>query len=270
LSTHEILAIIDELKALGTLAIAFDGGEPLLRDDIGEILSYCKSKRLFITINTNGSLVPKKIREIKKVDYLKISFDGPPEIHNYIRGDGTYSDAVKAIVAAKENYIEARLNTTLTKYNLRYIDFILNKAEEWNLKVKFQPVINSNTLYPRVDEYRQAIKKIILEKSKCSKYIINSLSSLNYIYTWPSGKPLKCYAGILFCRISPMGNVYPCNIMRDSKSSVGCKDYGFKEVFKNMPRDYSCTGCWCTTSLELNYFLSFKIDALSNVYKIMG
>ena len=40
LGIKEILSILDELAAMGTRWISFTGGEPLLRDDIGEIIDY--------------------------------------------------------------------------------------------------------------------------------------------------------------------------------------------------------------------------------------
>lgn len=269
LATRKIFAIIDELKELGTIAITFDGGEPLVRDDIGEIINYCKSKGFIVVINTNGTFVHKRINEIKGINYLKISIDGPPQIHDFIRGIGSYKEAVAAITIAKENGINIRLNTTLTRYNLRYIDFILDMAKEWGLRVKFQPVRDAEVLLPQIEEYRKAIKKIIFEKIRASKLIVNSLSGLRYIYSWPDVGSLRCYAGVLFCRISPGGNLYPCNIMQKCTGRINCKEHSFEDSFKAMPRNYPCSGCWCTTSLELNYFLSLNVDSLTNIHNII-
>jgi len=270
LTTSEVLETIDELQKMGTLAISFDGGEPLLRDDMGDIVTYCKSKVLSVSINTNGKLVPKRVTEIKNADYLKVSFDGPKEVHDFVRGNGAYDNTITAITAARENNLKVIVNTTLTKFNLDYIDFILDTVKKWKMKVKFQPVRNTYELYPDIEKYKKTINKLILEKKRGNVCIINSASSLYYLLNWPNAKPLRCFAGIYFCRISPSGIVYPCKILRESKKQLGYKCKSFAEAFKSLSGGYSCTGCWCTSPLELNYLLSFKIGALFNISQIIG
>ena len=60
-TTQELKNIIDELYKIGTRNMVVHGGETLLRDDIGEIVDYLKSKRIYVSLVTNGVLLPKKI-----------------------------------------------------------------------------------------------------------------------------------------------------------------------------------------------------------------
>jgi len=62
---------------LGCLVISYTGGEPLLREDIEELLEFSNKKIGFYTgLVTNGLLLDKKINEISKyTDFLAVSFD---------------------------------------------------------------------------------------------------------------------------------------------------------------------------------------------------
>jgi len=273
LTTKQIFSVIDELAKMGTQRISLIGGEPLLRNDIGQIIDYCKNYDFHVTLTSNGALVPKKINEIKKANLLKLSFDGPKKIHDFMRQKGSYLDVLKAIEVAKNNNTKVMLNTTLTKYNLNHINFILETARRLDTNVKFQPVNNIcsysekhlESLSPETNEYRKAIDKLIILK-KSNKQIVNSLKGLKYMHDWPNTKTLKCYAGKIICRIASNGNVYPCTIMENKTKRLNCLDMGFKKAFDNLPR-VSCRTCWCSSTLELNSLLSFNLKTIFNLKK---
>ncbi len=53
-TTEELLNLIEEFKNMGTRAIYISGGEPLLREDIGEIIRATKDRNMLCFMNTNG------------------------------------------------------------------------------------------------------------------------------------------------------------------------------------------------------------------------
>ena len=57
LSTEEIKSILDDMALLGIPDVRFTGGEPLLRKDCIELMSYAKQKGLNVLLNTNATLV---------------------------------------------------------------------------------------------------------------------------------------------------------------------------------------------------------------------
>src|SRR5574339_141413 len=59
LSTREVLAVMDDLKAFGVPALILSGGEPLLRPDIFEIAARAKSLGFYLALSTNGTLIDK-------------------------------------------------------------------------------------------------------------------------------------------------------------------------------------------------------------------
>lgn len=269
LDTKQIFSIMDELANLGTTIIALDGGEPLLREDLGSIIDYAKKKDFIVTVNTNGSLVPKKIQQIKNLDLLNISLDGPAEVHDYIRGKNSYEEVMEAVEVSKKNNIPLKFNCTISRYNSNYIDFIVNKAKELKVKVKFEPISYAHfrkkkdileSMYPTISEYKKVIEKIISCK-KTNKYIMNSTIGLKYIQNWPFPKRINCFASKFLCRIEPNGDLFPCTMARNQVEPRNCIILGVKEAFECLP-GVNCEKCWCTGTLEFNYLLSCVIGTI--------
>lgn len=57
LSTEEAEKLIDDSQDLGITILAFTGGEPLLREDIFELITYVNQKRTLFLLFTNGLLL---------------------------------------------------------------------------------------------------------------------------------------------------------------------------------------------------------------------
>ncbi len=272
LTTNQIIQTIEELARLGTGVIAFTGGEPLLRDDIGKIVDYAKDKGTFVKINSNGALVKDKIQEIRNADILQLSLDGPKGIHNRQRGKGSYDRVMEAVQIAKTVGMKVYFNTTITRFNVNHLDYISRKAMELRIPTSFQPVTdiffgakNVAALYPERGDFILAINKLKQEKKR-NPYILNSQTSLEYMSDWPRGGRINCFAGRINYRIASDGNILPCNRTMDRKLDYNCLR-NLREVFK---RDLNavCPGCWCITALELNYVFSFQLEPILNLARL--
>src|SRR3972149_5713671 len=67
LTTKEAKAMLDDIADYGSPVILFSGGEPLMRTDLLELISYAKQKGLRAVISTNGTLITRdKANELKK------------------------------------------------------------------------------------------------------------------------------------------------------------------------------------------------------------
>jgi MoaA/NifB/PqqE/SkfB family radical SAM enzyme len=110
LSFARIKALIDEFAELGVKSIVIPGGEPLLRQDIYEIIEHISKKGLKGCIQTNGTLMTEKIADFLCRNDWKIffSFDGSKsKIHDLIRGEGSFDLALsglKKILKMKSKY----------------------------------------------------------------------------------------------------------------------------------------------------------------------
>jgi MoaA/NifB/PqqE/SkfB family radical SAM enzyme len=78
LSTGEMFALLDDLKELGAFALVLAGGEPYLRPDFNDILSYVEKLDFVTAVVTNGSfLTPEALgRFPKKNCRITLSVDG--------------------------------------------------------------------------------------------------------------------------------------------------------------------------------------------------
>jgi len=272
LTTNQICSIIDILSNNGMEAVSFIGGEPLLRGDIGKIIDYTHSKRVYIKITTNGKLIPNKINEIKNVDLIKITLNGPKEMHDWQRQEGSYEDVISAVQILKHNGLKVRLNFVISKENLNCIDFILEFVERFDIKVTFQLLEHrseTNMLLhlPSESELKNIFKKLIHQKRGGNRYIGNSLDYLEYVYNYyPNycqGR-LRCEAGRLHWRITTRGEFVACDRIRN-KTSLDCLKPGFKEALRGL-QNISCQyGCWRNSTIELNYLLSLKLGTILNI-----
>ncbi|MDO9231327.1 MAG: radical SAM protein [bacterium] len=86
LSLDVIKKIIDKLSGGGLNKICITGGEPLLRNDIVEIMQYAHNKKMLVTLSTNGFILnEEKLIEIKPyIDNIRFSLHGTENIHNEI------------------------------------------------------------------------------------------------------------------------------------------------------------------------------------------
>ncbi|MBU0650472.1 radical SAM protein [bacterium] len=282
LTVKQIFSIINELSCSGTYSVNFTGGEPLLREDIGKIIDYTKRKGIRVVLTSNGSLVSQKIDEIKRVDVLILSYDGPEEVHDRQRQKGSYKQVIKAIEAGKSNNIPIKLQTVLTKYNIDYINTILDFSKTFNLVASFQPVrflpyskkeIIESLVPPR-EKYRAAINNLIAEKRKGNKHIGMAIKNLNHLIDLidSTEKKIYCCAGIIYCRIEANGDLYPCTDLMPKVKAVNCIKQGFRNAFYNIeiPTQHCDSSC-CHNRLELNSIYSFDLSdifCLKRIFKL--
>jgi MoaA/NifB/PqqE/SkfB family radical SAM enzyme len=73
---------------MGYQVVSFSGGEPFLYSGLLEVLQHAKSLGLRTSVTTNGYfLQPRRLEALRDfVDVLAVSLDGPPELHNRLRG----------------------------------------------------------------------------------------------------------------------------------------------------------------------------------------
>jgi MoaA/NifB/PqqE/SkfB family radical SAM enzyme len=273
LETSQILCVIKELSRMGTCKIQFTGGEPLLRDDIGQIVDFCRKKGLNTSINSNGLLVAKRIGALGNLDVLCLSLDGPKSTHDYLRDEGSYDSVIQAANIARDKNIRLRFVTVLSNVNLGGIDFILQKAKEFDAPVFFQPatahILMSRAANPfaaEQEEYRRVILDLLAKKKK-TKHIANSTAGLKHLYNWPAKTRIRCLKNLVACRIESNGDVYICPRIKDKIKPVNCAQKGFKAAFNNLPFIF-CDSCWCAANVELNCFLSLKLSTILNAAKL--
>jgi MoaA/NifB/PqqE/SkfB family radical SAM enzyme len=79
--------LVDETAGRRSI-ICIRGGEPFLYPGIIELLSYIKKKDVFVSIDTNGTLLEQYAADIVRlgIDNITVSIDGPEPVHDALRG----------------------------------------------------------------------------------------------------------------------------------------------------------------------------------------
>lgn len=280
-SKEEIFRLIEELKAIGTQKISFSGGEPMLREDIGEIIDFTVANRISAEMNSCGFMVKNRIDKIKNLDVIKISLDGPENIHSIISGrKDSFSEAISAIEVAKNAGIVVVIVTTLTKYNtsIEAVNAIIDIAKRYDVMVAFQPVkkmyyskFNLTEIMPEPEKYRKVIDYLIEFKKKNPWLLRNTLRGLKYIYDHPVYKNKICVAGRLFVIIDVDGTVYPCDRV-DFKYDYPLPDWrklGIKGCLDSLKSSPECSGCGFCGAIELGFLMDFKLEVLSSIKRLL-
>lgn len=122
LTTEEAKRLIKELADADVVALAFSGGEPLMRSDFYELAAYARSLGIYVALATNGTLITKEVaKRLKKLDiYVEISLDGASaKIHDEFRGvPGMFDRTINGIKNCVEVGLYTCIATTATKLNL--------------------------------------------------------------------------------------------------------------------------------------------------------
>lgn len=119
LTTEEGKRLLDEARRFGEgQLVVLSGGDPMVRDDLIELVEYGADRGLNVTLTPSGtdrltaadveSLVDAGLRR------MALSIDGPETIHDLFRGEvGSFEATMEAAEAAKRAGLPLQINTTV-------------------------------------------------------------------------------------------------------------------------------------------------------------
>ncbi|GMV41590.1 MAG: hypothetical protein AMXMBFR64_33060 [Myxococcales bacterium] len=135
LGTADCLRIVDELGDLGCELVTLSGGEPTLRRDWDTIAAAISARGMLVNMVTNGVTRDEAAaRSIARraldagMCNLGVSVDGPREIHDTMRGAGTWDRTMASIGAFVGEGMRVSVLTTVTKANLSHLAAIRSLA----------------------------------------------------------------------------------------------------------------------------------------------
>jgi len=134
LSTNECRRVIDSLAAAAPAPmIIWTGGEPMLRDDILELVAYATERGLRSVMAPCGMLVTAaRLTALKEAGVMACSFslDGPDAAsHDAFRGvPGAYENVTRAMTVARAIGLPFQVNTTVSTLNLDRLEEIYARA----------------------------------------------------------------------------------------------------------------------------------------------
>ena len=137
LSTSEIYAVMDDLKAFKVPVLILSGGEPLLHPDIFDISRHAKDMGFYVALSTNGTKISAaNIDEIAGINYqyIGVSLDGIKDTHDQFRRvKGCFDQALNGIHLCLEKGIKVGLRFTLTQDNAQDFPAMLQLMDDNNI-----------------------------------------------------------------------------------------------------------------------------------------
>jgi MoaA/NifB/PqqE/SkfB family radical SAM enzyme len=232
MSLGQIRQIIDQIKLLGAKVLELSGGEPMIRADIYEIISYARSLGLHVVMGTNGVLIGSlEAEKLMKSDItlISISLDGPEPVHDHIRGPGNFQKALNAIKNLIQRGLKVGVGITLSKYNYKLIvPFSRYLLDEMGIQsISINPfsseMLSGENLPLRSHEFRIPPDLItdftgelnnLCEYSKHTPYRLPAPGFLKRIPDYFCGQKLippgGCRIPSTFCGIAMNGSVFAC------------------------------------------------------------
>jgi MoaA/NifB/PqqE/SkfB family radical SAM enzyme len=116
-------------KLQGVQRIYLSGGEPLLREDIFDIINLYSNSFDVVGLPTNCVLLTEDIcQKLKgKIKYVNAGLDGPRSINNNVRGG--YDSIITGLINLKNAGIEVSVSTVILNSTLPYLQYVVQTAD---------------------------------------------------------------------------------------------------------------------------------------------
>lgn len=231
------LSLCDIFEERGEIVLT--GGEPLLKEGILDLISFCKKKGLKTIMTSNAFLINEEMaRQISDsgLDQISISLDSfIEETHDFLRGvKGSYERVIHAIEYIKKhnNGLRIEIITVLSGINLKempeHVRWVKQRGEIDSLyfQALARPFFSSsdnnwyddnefNFLWPKdvLETHRIVDELIRLKERGC--LISNQVPQLELFKAYFENpnkriRMKKCCLGDFVINIDKMGNVFLC------------------------------------------------------------
>ena len=208
LKTDDVFKVIDNIANSSIIVLSLEGGDPLVRKDLGEILKYAYTKPFTLFFTTNGHLLDKRPMDEygKYIDYLHISID---EGHDNLE----FFDRLEEFQSYGP---EICVQTVVTKDTMDALEEKVKRAYEVNARTVVMPACHldgTDDFYPDPSKFRELVIKL---KKKYPNTITTPKGFLDNI-----NKPHGCSTSSVIID-SDGGLFYPCR-------TIGQRLYNFTE-----------------------------------------
>ena len=221
LNTDEWIKVLRDARKMRALQLGISGGEPLLRDDIEDIVTEANQLGYYSNLITSGvGLTEKRIDAFKAggLDHIQLSMhDITEEISNFVTDTKTFKLKQKVAAMIKDRGYPMVLNVVIHRYNIGHIKEILEMAEKLgadyvelaNTQYYGWSLINRNQLMPTKEQIDEA-EKITNE---FREYIGNKMKIFFVVPDYYAERPKKCMNGWgeVFMIVTANGDVLPCH-----------------------------------------------------------
>lgn len=225
LSTAQWVDVMRQARTLGAAQLGFSGGEPLLRDDLEELVQEARALGYYTNLITSGvGLTPARARRLKDagLDHVQLSFqDSTRELNDFLSHTRTFELKRRVARTIKQHDWPMVMNCVLHRHNLPHVDKIIEMALE--LEAEYLELantqyygwawLNRDHLMPTREQLQQA-------EAVVNRYREQIGSRCRLLFVVPDyfeERPKACMNGWgkVFLSIAPDGLAMPCHNARD-------------------------------------------------------
>lgn len=214
-------------ETLQPCVVQVSGGEPLMRDDLSEVVRNIKLANglpYIILVSTWSLMTEERYLELREagVDQFSVSLDFPDKRHDEFRMYPGLYDHLNSIIptCVKYGYDDIVLNTCITAANVGEINGAADQAEKWGVNICYSAYSARRTgcreLLPNTPEMLDVLHKQLdrIEKRRDeSNWIVSAPTTINATrdYFVTGGTP-GCKAGLRFLVVTADGMLQPCSM----------------------------------------------------------
>jgi MoaA/NifB/PqqE/SkfB family radical SAM enzyme len=137
ISAENLRHQLASIRHLGVQWVVFSGGEPLMHSNLWELCAILRDRRIRITLLTSGLLLSRYAAPVAEwIDDVIVSLDGPPAVHDAIRG---IPRAFELLASGVKDIRKIRLGfrisarCTVQSRNFRFLNATVDTARELGL-----------------------------------------------------------------------------------------------------------------------------------------
>ena len=266
LTAQEWISLGEQAMQSGMLFLLLTGGEPMLRPDFPEIYDAMSQMGPSISINTNGTMLSKQVRDLlekRPPSQLNVTLYGPKEAtYDALCGDSrAFEQTIDTLRWARDLGILLNVNVTVTPWNMDQITELEALAEREDLYLRltfynFPPSRrNTKTDFSRLAaedvgrmiaqrEYRRQGSENLTVKANS---ILKTMLSCHEMQNpgCPEGEGIRCFAGRSQFWVAWNGEMTPCGMLDVPKAAPLSE--GFLASWEKIKQDTAkirlCSDC---------------------------
>jgi pyrroloquinoline quinone biosynthesis protein E len=225
LTTAEWVEVMRQARQLGAAQLGFSGGEPLVRDDLEELVQEAHRLGYYTNLITSGvGLTPARAQRLKDagLDHVQLSFqDSTRELNDFLSHTKTFELKKKVAQTIKAHDWPMVMNCVLHRHNLPHVGQIIEMAldlgaeylELANVQYYGWAWVNRDHLMPTREQLQEAEAVVQGWRERIGK----QCRLLFVVPDYFEERPKACMNGwgSVFLSIAPDGLAMPCHNARD-------------------------------------------------------
>ena len=268
LSTQEWCDVFDQARQMGAVQLGFSGGEPLVRQDLEQLVAHAHQQGFYTNLITSGmGLNEQRIAQLKQagLDHIQISFQASdPVVNDALAGSKhAFEQKYEMCRLVKQYDYPMVLNFVIHRHNIDQIEQIIELCLELNADTVELAIcqfygwafLNRQGLLPtqeqltRAEQVTNAYREKLRQQNHPCKLIF-------VVPDYYEERPKACMNGWgkIFFTVTPDGTALPChaarqlpiafpNVREQSLSEIWYKSTGFNHFRGDAWMPENCRSC---------------------------